>query len=101
MNLFYRANQLLCLAIWATAIYNLLHPLPGIWHTIALYFLIIMVVIHLAEWLVLKNRLSRLGHEGGGTFLKVFIFGFFWWLPILLEGRKNADAQKMAETSND
>ncbi|MFC7049865.1 DUF1145 domain-containing protein [Emcibacter nanhaiensis] len=101
MTFFYKVGQILCIAIWATAIYNLLLPFPGIWYTIALYFLIIMVVIHLAEWLVLRRRLDQLGCQGGGTFLKVFIFGFFWWLPILLEGRKNADGLNPAEAAND
>lgn len=69
--------------------YNLIFPLPGIFYTILFYLGPVLLIGHLGEWIALKGRLKKLGYEGGRPFAMVMVFGFFWWLPILLEARKD------------
>ncbi len=89
LNTFLKLNQPGVIIAWAAIVYNLFNPLPGIWYSIALYAGPILLVAHFAEWVMLKDKLKHHNQEGIGTFVKVMLFGFIWWLPVFREAKAN------------
>ncbi|BFM14029.1 hypothetical protein R50073_02120 [Maricurvus nonylphenolicus] len=87
MNTFLKLHQPAIVAAWLAIVYNLFSPLPGVWYTILLYAGPILLVAHFIEWLMLKDKLKRLNQSGPGAFIKVMLFGFYWWLPIFREAK--------------
>lgn len=80
---FLKINQPVCIALWFAIVYNLFMPLPGYLYTILLYAGPVLLVGHLSEWIALKGKLEKLGHSGTEVFVKVMVFGFFWWVPAI------------------
>lgn len=86
LNKFLTMNQPVCIVLWLVIVYNLFFPLPGAFHTVFLYALPVLIVVHFFEWLLLRGKLKQLGHEGTAAFSKVMVYGLFWWVPIVLTG---------------
>ena len=80
---FLKLNQPVCIILWLVIAYNLAFPLPGIFYSIFLYILPVLVIVHFFEWLVLRGKLAQRGHTGLKTFALVIIYGLFWWVPAL------------------
>ena len=80
---FLEINQPLCIALWIAIAYNLLAPLPGLLYAILFYAGLVLLIGHLCEWIALKGKLAQLGYTGSGAFVRVMVFGFFWWVPLV------------------
>ena len=94
MAKFLRLNQPACILLWLAVAYNLVLPLPGIWYDILFYAGLILLVGHFGEWVALRGRLQQLGHTPGRSFVPVMIYGFFWWLPIILDGKNSTGGDR-------
>lgn len=90
LNTFLKMNQPVCVILWIAVVYNLLFPLSGMLYTVLLYAGPVLLIVHIGEWLILRGRLKGLGHEGFPAFLKVLVFGFSWWLPVLRDAKAQA-----------
>lgn len=78
-----KGSRVVLIIFWIAIIYNLIFPLPGIFYSILLYALPILIIGHFAEWLMVNGKLKQAGYQGFGPFANVIIYGFAWWLPIL------------------
>jgi uncharacterized protein YhhL (DUF1145 family) len=76
-------HQPLLIVFWCAFIYRFITPFSGTMDTVIFYVGVIFIPAHLLEWFVIRDRLYNCGHQGKGTFAKVMIFGFTWWLPII------------------
>lgn len=85
LNTFLRMNQPVCIILWIAVVYNLMLPVSGTVGTVLLWAGPILLIAHIGEWLIFRGRLKELGHEGFPAFLKVLVYGFCWWLPIIRE----------------
>jgi len=83
LDTFLKMGQPVCVILWVAVVYNLVFPLPGVMNTVLLYTGPILLIAHFAEFLLVRGRLKQLGHEGVPVLLKVMVYGFSWWLPVL------------------
>ena len=67
---------------WVVWLLSLLSLLPQPYGQIVMWIGIAFLIIHLAEFLLLRSKLEE--HRGGkANFVGTMVFGFGYWLPYL------------------
>ena len=49
----------------------------------------VLLVAHVAEFLLVKNKLKQISKTGSHHLLNVLLFGFLYWIPLLNADRNN------------
>lgn len=70
------------LVFWAVFIFSLLQPFNAPYQAIIFWSGIILLIVHLAEWIVYRKKLESLNAGGANGFVQTLLFGFVYWLPI-------------------
>ncbi len=83
--------RLALLALWLGCLGSLLGLIPSPYAGPVLIAGALIAIVHLLEYLFLRQRLAACG-SGSGVFVGTMIFGFGYWLPLLriVEGRRGS-----------
>ncbi|MEH6578503.1 MAG: hypothetical protein V7731_15690 [Amphritea sp.] len=47
----------------------------------------VLLLVHVAEFLIIKNKLQQISKTGSHHLLNVLLFGFLYWIPLLYTDR--------------
>ncbi len=67
--------KVIAVALWLLIIYNLLQPLSGLSGQLLSWLGPILLVAHLVEYFVFKEKIKAKGDAAGKAFLMTLIFG--------------------------
>lgn len=70
-------GHVLALAVWAFGLGNLVFGYPGVWGALAVWVLGLLVIVHLAETLLVLNRIRQSHEPFWPNIVKSFFFGYF------------------------
>ena len=67
------------IALWLVIIYNIFMPLAGTLGQILMWLGVILLVAHLIEFFVFRDKIKAKGDNAGTSFLMTLVFGFVYW----------------------
>ncbi|MCL6416423.1 hypothetical protein MIB92_12240 [Aestuariirhabdus sp. Z084] len=82
-QLFIRISQLGVLGLWAIYAASFVLDYASPWNDIVFWGGIVLFLVHLSEYIVLRNRIAAAAGEGSSGIIGTMIFGYGYWLPLL------------------
>ena len=70
------------LIFWAVFIVSLIQPFGDPAQPIIFWLGIVLLVVHLAEFVFHYKKLNALNAAGANGFVQTMLFGFVYWLPL-------------------
>ena len=87
LNLIVNGTRIDVVAFWIAFVLSLFSVIPGPYGLFIIWIGVLVLLIHLAEYLYLKSRLA--GRDVGEiNFVKTMLFGFTHWLPLIIDERE-------------
>ena len=68
------------IALWLLIIYNIFMPLAGTLGQILTWLGTILLLAHLIEFFVFREKIKAKGDDTAKSFLMTMVFGFIYWL---------------------
>ena len=78
----FRMTKVILGLFWIVWILALLSVLPGSWNQLVVWTGVVLLVIHLGEYLFLHAKVAA-RQDGNSGFSGFMFFGFAYWLPVL------------------
>ncbi|RRJ83221.1 DUF1145 domain-containing protein [Aestuariirhabdus litorea] len=92
-HFFIRFSQLAVLGLWALFALGFVVPYPAPWDAVAHWGGIALFAAHLLEYLALRARLLKAAGEGSPVLLGTLVFGYGYWLPLLVKSASQPGGQ--------
>jgi uncharacterized protein YhhL (DUF1145 family) len=70
------------LVYWAAFIVSFIKAFVEPYQAIIFWSGLILLVVHLAEWIMHRKKLESLNAGGANGFVQTVLFGIVYWLPI-------------------
>jgi len=87
LNLIVNGTRIAVVVFWVAFVLSLVSVIPSPYGLFAICIGVVVLLIHLAEYLYVKNRFA--GRDTGQiSFVKTMIFGFTHLLPLLTDERE-------------
>ena len=87
MKTFVALNKYLLLGFWLVFVLNLLAPgslsISASVSQWVNWIGLAMLVVHVLEFVAMRNKLASRGHAGAVNFVQVMLFGILYWKPLL------------------
>lgn len=68
-------------------IYSLIKPFSDPAQTIIFWLGIVLLVVHLIEFIFHYKKLNTLNAAGANGFVQTILFGFVYWLPVFKKNK--------------
>lgn len=88
------------LIYWLVFIYCLIKPFSDPAQMIIFWLGIVLLVVHLAEFIMHYKKLNQLNAGGANGFVQTMLFGFVYWLPIFKSNKTTSRSANKNNTLN-
>ena len=78
----FKLTKVILALFWVAWLLALLSVLPETWNRPVIWTGVVLVVIHLGEYLYLRAKVAA-RQDGNSGFPGFLLFGFAYWLPVL------------------